>query len=219
MTEHEGKTEETGELKRDIYTMQWKRETEEERDEAYLRYKKERRYVRMQMIPAVVFFVCIALIILVSVVKHRKNVEQGIEPLSSQAILMDYLTGGMGAQIYHQVDEIDGSEYDYFYIGSDYYEVGVGKTYPVFEELGVITYEGDGQVITEFTWISDEAKTETDVQAMAEKLSENFGTYTLEEGVYYWYSDGNGLGSAPTMEVVTCSLDENLSICIHGAAK
>ncbi len=187
-----------------------------------LRMRAVKRYdVRRQMIPAVVFFAAMIAIILVSVVKHKQAMDAGEVDITTHAMEVDYLTAAIGMDIHENVDELDDSYGDYFYLGIDFYEVRLETEFQLFDLVGTLWFDGEEQVSVVLWTYDAEAVTPEEVAAMAEELTTAYGAYVQDEdGVYWWYADEDGgLGSNELVAWVSCGLDEDGVLVIEACAQ
>ncbi|MCD7981230.1 MAG: hypothetical protein LUF32_02770 [Clostridiales bacterium] len=192
----------------------------EEDDSAYIMYELHRRDVRRQMVPPIIFFAAIAVIILISVGKHRQQVNAGVADITADAMLVDYMTVSLGQTIYENTDELDDSYGDYFYLGADYLEVRTDVTLEAFGHLGIVVFDGEDYVENYCWTCSDDEVTQADVDAMAEELTTAYGDYTEDEtGTFFWYADEDGiLGDNDGAAWVSCGLNEDGILVIQGEA-
>ncbi len=187
-----------------------------------LRMRAVKRYdVRRQMIPAVVFFAAMIAIILVSVVKHKQAMDAGEVDITTHAMEVDYLTAAIGMDIHENVDELDDSYGDYFYLGIDFYEVRLETEFQLFDLVGTLWFDGEEQVSVVLWTYDAEAVAPEEVAAMAEELTTAYGAYVQDEdGVYWWYADEDGgLGSNELVAWVSCGLDEDGVLVIEACAQ
>jgi len=191
----------------------------EEDDSAYIMYELHRKDVRRQMMPPIIFFAAIAVIVLISVVKYRQQLNSGEAQITSDAMLVDYMTLSLGQTIYENTDELDDSYDEYFYLGADFLEVGSDVTLEVFGHVGIVVFEGENIVET-YCWTCDDEVSQEDVDAMAEELTTAYGDYTEDgSGTYYWYADEEGmLGDNDGAAWVSCGLNEEGTLTIQGEA-
>lgn len=180
-------------------------------------YHVHRLDIRRQLIPPIIFFVAIAVIILFSIAKHNKNVGAGKVDMTSNAVVVDYLTAAIGAPVNENTDEIDDSYGDYFYIGADFYEVRKETEMALFDKMGFIVFEGEEQV-TSFAWRSVASDiTEEEVHSMAEELTTAFGTYEQDvKGNYLWTASKDGiLGESDNLTQISLGFDTDGKLTIE----
>ena len=193
----------------------------EEKEHELRMYAVKQHEIRKQLIPPIFFFVGVGAIILISVVKHHQKVEAGGTELSSDAIIVDYMSAAVGLEIFENTDELDDSYGDYFYLGADFYEAGVGTTMEVMGHVGTTVFDGE-DMVDNFTWTCDDSDvTQDEVDALAEELVAAYGEYQEDEnGVYRWYASEDGtLGGNDKLAWISCGLDENGIFVIEGEAQ
>lgn len=184
-------------------------------------YHVRRLDIRRQLIPPILFFAVIAGIVLFSVVKHNRNAEAGKADMTSNAIIVDYLTASIGAPVNQNTDEIDDSYGDYFYIGADFYEVGKETAMVLFDKEGRIVFDGDAQV-NSFVWRSNAADISgEEAYSIAEELTTAFGSYEQDsDGTYRWYASEEGtLRDNEQLSQVMLGLDANGVLVIEASAQ
>ncbi|MCD7922943.1 MAG: hypothetical protein LUG27_11050 [Clostridiales bacterium] len=191
----------------------------EEDNSAYMMYELHRKDVRRQMVPPIIFFAAIAVIVLISVVQYRKQMNSGEVQITSNAMLVDYMTLSLGQTIFENTDELEDSYDEYFYLGADFLVVGSDVTLEVFDHVGTVVFEGV-DIVETYCWTCDDEVSQTDVDAMAEELTTAYGDYTEDgTGTYYWYADEDGmLGDNDGAAWVSCGLNEEGILTIQGQA-
>ncbi|MCD8132649.1 MAG: hypothetical protein LUE19_02195 [Clostridiales bacterium] len=191
----------------------------EEDNSAYMMYELHRKDVRRQMVPPIIFFAAIAVIVLISVVQYRKQMNSGEVQITSNAMLVDYMTLSLGQAIFENTDELEDSYDEYFYLGADFLVVGSDVTLEVFDHVGTVVFEGV-DIVETYCWTCDDEVSQTDVDVMAEELTTAYGDYTEDgTGTYYWYADEDGmLGDNDGAAWVSCGLNEEGILTIQGQA-
>ncbi|MCC8081852.1 MAG: hypothetical protein LIO80_07605 [Lachnospiraceae bacterium] len=191
----------------------------EEDNSAYMMYELHRKDVRRQMVPPIIFFAAIAVIVLISVAQYRKQMNSGEVQITSNAMLVDYMTLSLGQTIFENTDELEDSYDEYFYLGSDFLVVGSDVTLEVFDHVGTVVFEGV-DIVETYCWTCDDEVSQTEVDAMAEELTTAYGDYTEDgSGTYYWYADEDGmLGDNDGAAWVSCGLNEDGILTIQGEA-
>lgn len=184
-------------------------------------YAVQEHEIRKQLIPPIIFFAAIGLIILISLVKRHQKIEAGGMDMTSNAILVDYMTAAVGLQIYENTDELDKSYGDYFYLGPDFYEVGERNAMILFDHKGYVVYDGVDQVTTFYWECYYDSVDQEEVESMAEELITAYGSYEKDDsGVYWWYADSDGtLGENENLAWISCGLNERGNLAIQGGAE
>lgn len=192
----------------------------EEKDHELRMYAVQQHEIRKQLIPPIFFFAGVGAVILISVVKHYQKVEAGGAEMTTDAIVVDYMSAAVGLEIFENTDELDDSYGDYFYLGADFYEAGVGTTMEVIGHLGTTVFDGENMVDT-FTWTCDDTDvTQNEVDTLAEELVTAYGEYQQDDnGVYWWYASEDGtLGENDSLAWISCGLNEDGIFVIQGKA-
>lgn len=183
-------------------------------------YAVKEHEIRKQLIPPIFFFIAVGAVILISVGKHHQKAEAGTADMTTDAILVDYMSASVGLEIFENTDELDDSYGDYFYLGADFYEVGAANTIEIFGHEGQVVYDGTDFVET-FCWkCAGKDVTQEEVDSMAEELTTAYGSYEKDaDGVYWWYASENGeLGENDDLAWISCGLNENGILQIEGSA-
>ncbi len=182
-------------------------------------YNARRRSVRRQLIPPIVFFLILAAVIIGSVIGYRRTHQNGEVDMTSYAMEVDYVLIGLDQTVYENVDRVDRSYGDYFYIGAEFYELRTDIEYGLFNEVGVLWYDGVDTVTT-MRWVSDDPVSEEFLADAAEEMETALGAYEEEaDGSYSWHADADGvLGDNTDVAWVTFSRDEDGHFVIEGEA-
>lgn len=200
--------------------MRKQRGDRDRREEHEVRlYHVHRLDAKRQLIPPLLFFLAIMIIIVISCVKHNRNVEAGKADMTQNAIVVDYLTTAIGAPVNRNTDEIDNSYGNYFYIGADFYEIGRGTSMALFDREGMVVFSGQDYV-SSLVWKNNRADvTGTEAAAMAEELTAVYGPYEqTPEGLYQWQaSEEKPLGQNKDLESVTLELNADGILVVTAA--
>lgn len=197
------------------------RKKHEELDPELRMYELHTREVRRQLIPPIVFFAVIIVIILASVIQHNKKLKAGEKDLTHNAYLLDYLASGIGNTINENIDEIDDSYGDYFYLGIDFFELDKPADFTLWDHDGTVIYEGT-DLVEYFLWeCPTDQVTQIELSAYVSEISDAYGEAVQDEsGVYWWHApEGETLAKNDDLEWLSCGLTENNTLIIQGGVE